>query len=69
MTYTMLERAILIALDHSNDGCYHFTPLNHACVHLINMHLNPFRDDNNWAIVAEILGYSPGSGQVEMQVL
>ena len=37
----MLGQDVLTALNHSNDGYYyHFTPLNHPCVHLINKRLN-----------------------------
>ena len=65
----MLEQDILTALDHSNDGYYcHFIRLNHPYVYLIDTRLNLFCDGNSWAIAAEILGYPPRGGQIELQV-
>lgn len=63
------QQQILDALDHSNDGYYcDFLPLNHPYTYLIDTRLNLFRSDKDWAIAAEILGYSPRGGRIELNI-
>lgn len=63
------EQHILDALDHSNDGYYcSFLPLNHPYTYLIDARLNLFRSDKDWAIAAEILGYNPRGGRIELNI-
>lgn len=63
------EQAILRTLDHANDGYYcHFIPLNHPYSYLIDTRLNLFRCEKEWAVVAEILGYNPRGGYIELQL-
>lgn len=65
----ILEQHILDALDHSNDGYYcNFLPLNHPYTYLIDTRLNLFRSDEDWAIAAEILGYNPRGGRIELNI-
>ena len=60
---------ILRVLDHANDGYYSsFIPLNHPYSYLIDTRLNLFRSADEWAIVAEILGYNPRGGQIELLI-
>jgi hypothetical protein len=64
-----LEQEILTALDHSNDGYYcDFIPLNHPYSYLIDTRLNLFQSDGEWAIAAEILGYNPRGGRIELNI-
>lgn len=63
------EQHILDALDHSNDSYYcNFLPLNHPYTCLIDTRLNLFRSDEDWAIAAEILGYNPRGGRIELNI-
>ena len=63
------EQQILNALDHSNDGYYcDFIPLNHPYSYLIDTRLNVFRSETEWAILAEILGYNPRGGRIELNI-
>lgn len=63
------ERQILDALDHSNDGFYcDFIPLNHPYSYLIDTRLNLFRNEKEWAIAAEILGYNPRGSRIELNI-
>lgn len=63
------EQIILDTLDHSNDGYYcDFIPLNHPYSYLIDTRLNLFRNDEEWAIAAEILGYNPRGGWIDLLV-
>ena len=63
------EQQVLDALDHSNDGYYcNFLPLNHPYTYLIDARLNLFRSDEDWAIAAEILGYNPRGGRIELNI-
>ncbi|GAB3848261.1 hypothetical protein GCM10028822_10860 [Hymenobacter terrigena] len=63
------EQEILDSLDHSNDGVYYdFIPLNHPYSYLIDTRLNLFRSENEWAIAAEILGYYPRGGRIELNI-
>ncbi|WP_426060026.1 DUF7003 family protein [Hymenobacter sp. B1770] len=63
------EQQILDALDHSNDGYYSdFIPLNHPYSYLIDTRLNLFRSENEWAIAAEVLGYNPRGGRIELNI-
>lgn len=63
------EQHILDALDHSNDGYYcNFLPLNHPYTYLIDTRLNLFRSEGDWAIAAEILGYNPRGGRIELNI-
>ena len=63
------EQQILDALDHSNDGYYcNFLPLNHPYTYLIDTRLNLFRSNEEWAIAAEILGYNPRGGRIELNI-
>jgi hypothetical protein len=60
---------ILSALDYANDGYYcSFIPLNHPYSYLIDTRLNLFSSNNDWVIVAEILGYNPRGGRIELQI-
>lgn len=63
------EQHILDTLDHSNDGYYcNFLPLNHPYTYLIDTRLNLFRSDEDWVIAAEILGYNPRGGRIELNI-
>ena len=63
------EQQVLDALDYSNDGYYcNFLPLNHPYTYLIDARLNLFRSDKDWAIAAEILGYNPRGGRIELNI-
>lgn len=64
------ERDILDTLDHSKDGTYcTFILLGDVYSYLIDSRLNVFRDDNNnWAIVAERLGYNPRAGAILLEI-
>lgn len=63
------DQETLHTLDHSNDGYYsRFIPLNHPYCYLLDTRLNLFRSQDGWAIAAEILGYSPRGGSIELQI-
>ena len=60
---------ILRVLDHSNDDYYgEFVPLNHPRSYLIDARLNLFRSAEEWAVAAEILGYNPSGGRMELLI-
>jgi len=61
--------AILHTLDCANDGYYHsFVSLGHPYSYLIDCRLNLFRAGDQWAVVAERLGYSPRAGSIELEL-
>ncbi|TWJ02228.1 hypothetical protein JN11_01200 [Mucilaginibacter frigoritolerans] len=64
------ENEILATLDNSNhSGDYsHFIQLGHPYSYLIDCRLNIFRNDDQWAIVAERLGYSERCGAIELEI-
>ncbi|TGE29080.1 DUF7003 family protein [Hymenobacter metallicola] len=63
------EQDVLTALDHANDGYYcHFISLNHPYVYLIDTRLSLFRSGDEWAIAAEILGFPPRGGFIELNI-
>ena len=63
------SQEILRVLDHSNDDYYgEFVPLNHPYSYLIDTRLNLFRSADEWAVAAEILGYNPRGGRVELLI-
>ncbi|UOQ67871.1 DUF7003 family protein [Hymenobacter volaticus] len=63
------EQQILDALDHSNDGYYcSFLPLNAGYSYLIVTRLNLFRSEDEWAIAAEIVGFNPRGGWIDLSI-
>ncbi|OGX87765.1 hypothetical protein BEN47_01010 [Hymenobacter lapidarius] len=42
--------------------------LNHPYTYLIDTRLNLFRSDEDWAIAAEIVGYNPRGGGIELNI-
>jgi len=64
------EHDILEALDHSKDGTYcTFISLGDVYSYLIDSRLNLFRNESDqWAIVAERLGYNPRAGRIEIEI-
>jgi len=65
----MTEDQILFALDNYKSGYYcHFIDLGHAYSYLIDCRLNILSGDEQWAIVAERLGYNPRAGRILMEL-
>jgi hypothetical protein len=65
------EDQILLVLDSSNkiSDYSHFIELGHPYSYLIDCRLNIFRGENDqWAIVAERLGYNPRGGRIELEI-
>jgi hypothetical protein len=65
----MTEDQILSALDNYKSGYYwHFIDLGHAYSYLIDCRLNILSGDEQWAIVAERLGYNPRAGRILLEL-
>lgn len=65
------EVEILSTLDDTYKFGYYwfFIPLGHPYTHLIDCRLNIFRrEQDKWAVAAEILGYNPRGGVIELQI-
>ena len=64
------EEEILAKLDNYKLGDYcQFIDLGHVYSYLIDSRLNIFRNDNDqWAIAAERLGYSPRGNRIELDI-
>jgi len=65
------ENEILSTLDNTYKlGAYcFFIPLGHSYTYLIDCRINIFRGEpDKWAIAAEILGYNPRGGRIELQI-
>jgi hypothetical protein len=66
------ERQILDALEGANQQSpyVHFIPLGHPYSYLIDCRLNIFRakDNDQWAIAAERLGYSVRAGEIALEI-
>ena len=65
-----MEKQILAKLDDYKLGLYYqFIELGHVYSYLIDCRLNIFKGDNDeWAIVAERLGYNPRSGGILLDI-
>lgn len=65
----MTEDQILSALDNYKSGYYcHFIDLGDAYSYLIDCRLNILSGDEQWAIVAERLGYNPRAGRILLEL-
>jgi len=63
------KEQILDTLDNSNDGFYKsFVILGDTYSYLIDSRLNVFRNDFQWAIAVERLGYNPRGGMIELEI-
>lgn len=65
----MTAEQILTSLDNYKWGYYcHFIDLGHAYSYLIECRLNIFKNADDWAIVAERLGYNPRAGRIGLDI-
>lgn len=65
----LTEEQILSTLDNCFDGYCHFITLSHPYTYLIDSRINIFRsDDDKWAVVGEVLGFSPPSDMITLEL-